>query len=190
MHAAAPVRKQPTPMDFRYLFFEPKGRLAPKPFAQGLIVLTGAFMVITVLAAIVSPGLGILQYAVIFPYLCLFGKRLHDAGLSAWLWLVFIAGMGFLNMILSALLLPVLSPQAYALQVELQKIMETDGWTAFLEVLTARGPEYARLSAVTSVATLLISSAFTGFAAYRLRSDPKTNAHGPPTSGGPAATFS
>jgi uncharacterized membrane protein YhaH (DUF805 family) len=168
-------------MDFRFLFLEPQGRLPPKPFAQGLILLTGVFMVITVLSAVVSPGLGILQYAVVFPYICLFGKRLHDAGLSAWLWIVFLAGTGFLNMMLSAILLPMLSPQAYDMQVELQKIMETDGWTAFLEALTERGPDYARLSAVTSVATLLISSAFTGFAAYRMRSDPKSNRHGPPT---------
>ncbi len=183
-------RNDPRPMDYRFLFLEPKGRLAPTPFARGLVVLTGIFMVITVLSAVVSPGLGILQYAVVFPYVCLFGKRLHDAGLSAWLWLVFLAGTGFFSMMLSAILLPVLSPQAYEMQAELQKIMEADGLNAFLEALTARGAEYARLSAVTSVATLLISSAFTGFAAYRMRSDPKTNRHGPPTLDVRAGDFS
>lgn len=182
MIPARPLQgNNPPPMDFRFLFLEPQGRLPPKPFAQGLILLTGVFMVITVLAAVVSPGLGILQYAVVFPYICLFGKRLHDAGLSAWLWLVFLAGAGFLNMMLSAILLPLLSPQAYEVQVEIQKIMQADGFNAAFEELAARGPEYARLSAVTSVATLLISSAFTGFAAFRMRSDPKPNRHGPPT---------
>ncbi len=74
-------------MDFRSLFLDPQGRLAPRPFARGFILLTGAMMVITVLSSVASPGLGILQYALVFPYVCLFGKRLHDAGLSAWLWL-------------------------------------------------------------------------------------------------------
>lgn len=180
----------PRPMDFRFLFLEPQGRLAPKPFARGLVVLTAIFMVITVLSAVVSPGLGILQYAMVFPYVCLFGKRLHDAGMTAWLWLAFLAGFGVVNLILSPILLPLLSPQAFEIQLEIQKMMEADGFTVAFESLAERAPEYARLSAVTSVAALLIASAVTGFAAYRLRSDPKTNRHGPPTLNGPAGTFS
>jgi uncharacterized membrane protein YhaH (DUF805 family) len=176
-------------MDFRFLFLEPKGRLAPKPFGRGLVLLTGACMVISVLTAVVSPGLNVLQYALVFPYVCLFGKRLHDAGLTAWLWIAFLAGLGFLNMFLSAMLLPVLSPEAFAIQAEVQKTMETAGFTAAFEELALRAEEYARLSAVTTLAAFLISSAITGFAAFRLRSDPTSNRHGPPTLGGPTSTF-
>lgn len=175
-------------MDFRFLFLEPQGRLAPRPFARGLVVLTGAFMLITVLTAVVSPGLGILQYTLMFPYICLFGKRLHDAGLSAWLWLAFLSGFGFVNMFLSAILLPLLSPQAFAIQEEIQKLMQADGFAAAFEALAEQAPEYARLSAVTTVAALLASSAIVGFAAYRMRSDPKPNRHGPPTTGAAART--
>ena len=176
-------------MDFRFLFLEPQGRLAPKPFGRGLVLLTGAGMMISVLTAVVSPGLNMLQYALVFPYICLFGKRLHDAGLTAWLWIAFLAGLGFLNMFLSAILLPVLSPGAFAIQVEVQETMQTAGFTAAFEELALRAEEYARLSAVTTLAAFLISSAITGFAAFRLRSDPKPNRHGPPTLGGPAGTF-
>lgn len=176
-------------MDFRFLFLDPQGRLAPLAFARGLLLLTAAMLVVSVLAAVVSPGLGILQYALVFPYVCLFGKRLHDAGLSAWLWLAFLAGFGFFNMFLSAIFLPMLSPEAFAIQGEIQKRMETDGFAAAFEALSARAPEYARLAAVTTVAALLASSALTGFAAYRMRSDPKPNRHGPPTQAGAAETF-
>ncbi|MBI1254066.1 MAG: DUF805 domain-containing protein [Hyphomonas sp.] len=176
-------------MDFRFLFLEPQGRLAPKPFGRGLVLLTGAGMMISVLTAVVSPGLNMLQYALVFPYICLFGKRLHDAGLTAWLWIAFLAGLGFLNMFLSAILLPVLSPGAFAIQVEVQETMQAAGFTAAFEELALRAEEYARLSAVTTLAAFLISSAITGFAAFRLRSDPKPNRHGPPTLGGPAGTF-
>lgn len=179
----------PRPMDFRFLFLEPQGRLAPKPFGRGLVLLTGAGMMISVLTAVVSPGLNVLQYALVFPYICLFGKRLHDAGLTAWLWIAFLAGLGFLNMFLSAMLLPALSPGAFAIQVEVQETMQTAGFTAAFEELALRAEEYARLSAVTTLAAFLISSAITGFAAFRLRSDPKPNRHGPPTLGGPAGTF-
>lgn len=176
-------------MDYRFLFLEPQGRLAPVPFARGLVLLTGAMMVITTLTAIASPNLGILQYALLFPYICLFGKRLHDAGLSAWLWLAFLAGFGFFSMFLSAILLPVLSPQAFAMQSEVQDIMSKQGFSAALEWLTGRAAEYARLSAVTTVAAFLLASGLTGFAAFRMRSDPKTNRHGPPTARGAAETF-
>lgn len=179
----------PLRMDFRFLFLEPQGRLAPRPFGRGLVLLTGACMMISMLTAVVSPGLNVLQYALVFPYICLFGKRLHDAGLTAWLWIAFLAGLGFLNMFLSAILLPVLSPGAFAIQVEVQETMQTVGFTAAFEELALRAEEYARLSAVTTLAAFLISSAITGFAAFRLRSDPKTNRHGPPTLGGPAGTF-
>ena len=179
----------PLRMDFRFLFLEPKGRLAPRPFGRGLVLLTGACMMISVLTAVVSPGLNVLQYALVFPYICLFGKRLHDAGLTAWLWIAFLAGLGFLNMFLSAILLPVLSPGAFAIQVEVQETMQTVSFTAAFEELALRAEEYARLSAVTTLAAFLISSAITGFAAFRLRSDPKPNRHGPPTLGGPAGTF-
>ncbi len=179
----------PLRMDFRFLFLEPQGRLAPRPFGRGLVLLTGACMMISVLTAVVSPGLNVLQYALVFPYICLFGKRLHDAGLTAWLWIAFLAGLGFLNMFLSAILLPVLSPGAFAIQVEVQETMQTVGFTAAFEELALRAEEYARLSAVTTLAAFLISSAITGFAAFRLRSDPKTNRHGPPTLGGTAGTF-
>lgn len=179
----------PLRMDFRFLFLEPQGRLAPRPFGRGLVLLTGACMMISVLTAVVSPGLNVLQYALVFPYICLFGKRLHDAGLTAWLWIAFLAGLGFLNMFLSAILLPVLSPGAFAIQVEVQETMQTVGFTAAFEELALRAEEYARLSAVTTLAAFLISSAITGFAAFRLRSDPKTNRHGPPTLGSTAGTF-
>ena len=179
----------PLRMDFRFLFLEPQGRLAPRPFGRGLVLLTGACMMISVLTAVVSPGLNVLQYALVFPYICLFGKRLHDAGLTAWLWIAFLAGLGFLNMFLSAILLPVLSPGAFAIQVEVQETMQTVGFTAAFEELALRAEEYARLSAVTTLAAFLISSAITGFAAFRLRSDPKPNRHGPPTLGGPAGTL-
>jgi uncharacterized membrane protein YhaH (DUF805 family) len=179
----------PLRMDYRFLFLEPQGRLAPRPFGRGLVLLTGACMMISVLTAVVSPGLNVLQYALVFPYICLFGKRLHDAGLTAWLWIAFLAGLGFLNMFLSAMLLPALSPGAFAIQVEVQETMQTVGFSAAFEELALRAEEYARLSAVTTLAAFLISSAITGFAAFRLRSDPKTNRHGPPTVGGPAGTF-
>lgn len=169
-----------SPMDFRFLFLEPQGRIAPAPFARGFILLTGAMLVITVLSTVALPGFGVLQYALVFPYICLFGKRLHDAGLSAWLWLGFLAGFGFINMVFSMMFLPVLSPAAFEVQAEMQKVMEAEGLNAAFEALAERALEYSRLAAVTTIASFLVASGLTGYAAFRMRSDPKPNRHGPP----------
>ncbi len=180
-------------MDFRFLFLEPQGRLAPKAFARGFVVLTAASLIITILSSIAAPGLGPLQFVLVFPYLCLFAKRLHDAGLTAWFWLAFLAGYGLVNLVATSVLFPVLSPQAYAMQPEVQAILvdvlKGGNSPAELEAHTARMQLFTRLSVVTAAAALLISSGFAGFAAFRMRSDPKPNRYGPPTTG-PAATFS
>lgn len=167
-------------MDFRFLFLEPQGRLAPKPFARGLVLLTGAFMIITIITAIGAPSFGVLQYVLVYPYICLFGKRLHDAGLSAWIWLAYLLGFSVLNMFFSVLFLPLLSPGAYAVQAELQKAMETGGLTAGFELMAERAAEIARLSVVTTVAAFLVASALIGLALYRMRSEKTLNRYGPP----------
>ncbi|KCZ95982.1 hypothetical protein HHI_04387 [Hyphomonas hirschiana VP5] len=168
-------------MDFRHVFFDPKGRIGPRTFGQGYVLLTGAMLVVTVLSLIASPGAGILQYALVFPYICLFGKRLHDAGLSAWLWLVFLLGYFLINVVASAILVPILAPETQAIQLEVQKVMEANGLNAGMEELARRAPEIAQSSALVNVIVLLIASAIVGFVAYRLRSDPQPNRHGPPT---------
>jgi len=170
-------------MDFRHVFFDPKGRLAPRPFAQAYILLTGAMLVITVVSSVALTGFGILQYALVFPYVCVFGKRLHDAGLSAWLWLAFLIGYMIFSSVLTAILLPILSPEAMQIQLEVQKVMEADGFNAAMDELTHRAPEIARTSALASVASFLITSGFVGFVAYSLKSDPSPNRHGPPPPG-------
>jgi uncharacterized membrane protein YhaH (DUF805 family) len=183
MNTGSPLQGTLTrPMDYRSLFMTPHGRLAPQPFARGFILLTGAMLVITVLKSVVSPALEILQYTLVFPYFCLFAKRLHDAGLSAWLWLAFLGGFGIVSLILSVIFLPALSPGAFEIQAETQKIMEAEGLSAGFESLSDRAPEYVRLASVTTVLSFLIASALTGLAAFRLRSDPRANPHGPPVS--------
>lgn len=178
-----PSQKEPPqpPMDFRRVFFDPQGRIGPRVFGQGYILLTGVMLVVTVLSVVVSPGVAILQYALVFPYICLFGKRLHDAGQSAWLWLVFLMGYFLINVVASAILVPVMAPETHAIQLEVQKVMEAGGFNAGMEELARRAPEIAQSSALVNVAVLLIASAIVGFAAYSLRSDPNTNRHGPPT---------
>lgn len=167
-------------MEYRKIFFDPKGRMGPRSFARAYILLTGLMLVIMVASVIGSPSFGILQYALVFPYLSIFSKRLHDAGLSAWLWPLFLLGAGVANLISTAFLMPVLAPDVFALQTEIQKMMEAEGFNAAMDALSREAPEIARLSATVSVASFLVSSAITGFVAFALRPDPRPNRHGSP----------
>ncbi|MEM7767400.1 MAG: tetratricopeptide repeat protein [Pseudomonadota bacterium] len=68
-----------TEFDFQYAFFKPKGRMTKKPFWIGFAIFFVASILIG-LVPIVGPLL------MIFPGICLYGKRLHDFGQSAWLY--------------------------------------------------------------------------------------------------------
>lgn len=167
-------------MDARFVFFNPEGRTAPSLFGQGFIVLTGVCMIVQIAAVLVSPAFGLMQYAMIFPYLCVFAKRLHDAGQSAWWYVAFLAGYMLLNVIFGAITLPLLSPDAYALQAEFQVVMQQHGMARMFEVISERAQELQRLSVVSSVASFLLSSAVLGFIALRLKQDAGPNKYGVP----------
>ena len=67
-------------MDFQYVLLNPNGRIAPREFWIGVLVLVCG----NVLAGML-PGLGgLLWLGLIYVGVCVYGKRMHDAGRSAW----------------------------------------------------------------------------------------------------------
>jgi len=169
-------------MDFRQIFFDPQGRSSPRDFARGLIVLTGVMVAIQTLTVIAWPQVNVLQYALVFPYICVFAKRLHDAGQSAWLWLLFLAGWLVVNAVVGGILMQLMVPGAMELSTELVNAMlAPEGVDQ--AALSAKVEEFSRLSAVPNILSFLIASGLTGYVAYSLKSDPKPNRFGPPTTG-------
>lgn len=169
-------------MDFRRTFFDPQGRAGPRDFARGLILLTGVMVAIQTLTVIAGPQTNVLQYALVFPYICVFAKRLHDAGQSAWLWLIFLVGWLVLNAVAGGILMQLMVPGAMELSTELvNAMMAPEGVNQ--AVLNEKVEEFSRLSAVPSILAFLIASGLTGYVAYSLRSDPNPNRFGPPTTG-------
>jgi uncharacterized membrane protein YhaH (DUF805 family) len=170
-------------MDFGFVFFRPDGRLSPRRFGQGLILLTGAMMIITIAASLVAEGFSLLQWTLIFPYICLFSKRLHDAGYSGWFYLLFLISYLVLISALTFMLIGWLSPGAAVMQAEYFEIAMRDGPMKGLEWMQINGAELARLSVATNVLALLISQAILGLVAAKLPSFPNANRYGPPTTG-------
>lgn len=69
-------------MTFATLFLSPHGRIGRKPYWIGLIILLIA-QVIALFLPVVGQIIGLL---LIYPAVCVYGKRLHDLGRGMW-WL-------------------------------------------------------------------------------------------------------
>jgi uncharacterized membrane protein YhaH (DUF805 family) len=178
-------------MDIQYVLLSPNGRIGPRDFGRGLILLTAAMMIVQIAVALVSPAFGVLQYPLVFSYVCVFGKRLHDGGHSAWFYLLFLAGYFVLSTTATAILMPFLSPDALAMQVDFQKLAMEGQFNAAVEEAAKIAPELARQTVLTTIAAFLLTSGALGLIGARLRSDPSTNRFGPPSNGsGEPDTFS
>lgn len=163
-------------MDIRYVLLTPKGRLGSRDFLRGLILVTAAFMLMQVASTFLSPAFGILVYPMVYVYVCLYSKRLHDAGHSGWFYLLFLAGYMIANALVGALLMPILSPGAFEYFEAFQGDM-----AGALNELMANSEDFNRSSALTNLASFLLTSALLGFIGARLPTDPDANRHGPPT---------
>jgi uncharacterized membrane protein YhaH (DUF805 family) len=168
-------------MDISHVLLSPKGRIGSRDFLRGLILLTGASLVVQVLTSSVSIGASVLQYPLLWGYLCVLGKRLHDAGQTAWLSLIFLLGFVVLSSILDTVLIPLLSPQMVPLIQQIQEVAKTEGLSGAFNAQQEHMLELSRGLALTTLASFLISSTALAFIGARLPSDPKSNSHGPAT---------
>ncbi len=167
------------------ILFNPQGRISPSEFWRGLIVLIGISIVITVVSAYsplaVASILGIVSILLVYPIICVYGKRFHDNGRTAWLVLAVLVVYVIISMILSTVLTPILAPEFAAFQAELQEQI-ANGEVGFAEAMEL-GQAQAGNTLVLTIVVTLIASLLTGFFVARLESDPDENEHGMPTSG-------
>lgn len=66
-------------MDWQFLLFNPNGRIGPRDYWIGVAIIIGGNLLADVLPVL---G-GLLWLLLIWVGLCVYGKRLHDAGRSA-----------------------------------------------------------------------------------------------------------
>ncbi|MEM0986656.1 MAG: DUF805 domain-containing protein [Pseudomonadota bacterium] len=170
-------------MPLRTLLFSPNGRIGPRDFLRGVILLVGVSIVNQVLSVYGSlafaPVSIVVSLAVFYGYICVYGKRLHDRGLSAWLFvLIFIAYL-ILDMVVQSILTPLLAPGA----IELQEGMADMLTRGRMEDAVVFMQDLAREILFTALLSLLITNAVLAFLVARLQGDPGMNPHGPPPGG-------
>ncbi|MEL6324344.1 MAG: DUF805 domain-containing protein [Pseudomonadota bacterium] len=173
------------------ILFNPNGRINASEFWRGLIVLIAASIVLNV-ASVYGPIalsliLGLVSLLFIYPYICLFGKRLHDANRSAWWFLAFLAGAIIASFIGGFLMQSVIPGQAEFTE-EIEELSQSGDFNAVLELTR----EQSRSLMIPSIISSTVISLIIGWFAARLPSEPGPNQYGPPTDGSALAddTFS
>lgn len=169
------------------LLFNPNGRIPRNRFWQGMVIMT----VLSVLVAAGSVKLGflfgLLTYVLIYPYICVYGKRLHDAGFSAWLVLVIFVLTFVLSGIAGAILNPFfMGAEEMAMQEEMTERMLAGDMTGMME-----GAELlaAKLLPVTLISTVIVN-AILALGVGLLPTQPHENKHGPVPGTNAADNFS
>lgn len=166
------------------LLFNPNGRIARQRFWQGMIVLTVASVVVSAGAWLIHPSIGLLSYALIFPYICVYGKRLHDAGQSAWwviaIWISAVIVQVIVLIILMFTVWPAfMSPEQKEIFREVMELSEQGDTAEAMKgveiLMTSLEGLMQRSSLFLMVATNALFAMIIGF----LKTDPRENKHGP-----------
>lgn len=178
-------------MTIQGVLFNPEGRIQANQFWRGVIVLVAIQIILSVLP-VLGINLGVLStllsLLIIYPYLCVYGKRLHDSNKSAWMFLLFVLGHLLITS-LSLFFIPGLG-DFFSEYMVLAEEGDQEGLTVLLQEFAATS---GRAITYVSLGGLLVSNILMGFIVARMHSDPNTNAYGPPSGTGTddgADTFS
>lgn len=166
-------------MDFQRVFLNPNGRLGPEEFQKAALILIGIGFVLNILPAIslVFGALGILGLLLIYPWVCLWSKRLHDAGQSGWMTLVVFLVWIVINWVVGGII-GILFAGDIAADLSTSN---SDSMGSMFDAIT----QASRATLVPSaISGAIVSFGVVYVANMMLKSEPGTNKYGPPSGSG------
>ena len=154
------------------------GRMAPADFQKAGLVLVAIAFVIGLtplfLPVVAAGALSlIVSLALIYPWVCIWSKRLHDAGKSGWLFLVALVVWFVLLMIVNQLVTVMFGGESARMMAA---AMETGNPDAIMQASEASSQATAIPSAILSA---LVSIGMVFGANAILKQDPEENRYGP-----------
>ena len=155
-------------MSMTTTMLDPKGRLGPTGFRNAALILIVAGTVLSVLS-VLSPALMLLSFvslALIYPWVVIWSKRLHDAGKSGWMFLL-------------VLVLYLIATFAVSYFIGQQFAPPTEPNADFEQMMAAMTQAAQATAIPSAVASVVISLAFVFGANALLKSDAGPNAYGP-----------
>ncbi len=168
------------------LLFNPNGRIGRSRFLQGMVVLTIATMLVSAGSRLIAWPFVFLHLGLVYPYICVVGKRLHDAGTSAWLALVVWIGAVVINQIVSGIAgVFLISPETLAVYETVEKHLERNEIEAAMDGLLIVWEATFSTAVISAVLTGIIVALALG----ALPSQQRENKHGPAPGNGPSEHF-
>lgn len=158
-------------------FFNLNGRLDGKSFLTAFLVLFAAGIALQLVSAFVSPLIGLVGLVLIWCNIAVFGKRLHDAGYTAWLVIAIFIVFAIISSIVGLVVTPIMAPEAVEAQKRLTEL-QMSGQIGFAEAMHHTA-EISRMQLSASIVTSIISSLIIGGAMYMLPTQKADNKHGP-----------
>jgi len=166
------------------LLFNPQGRILKHRFWQGLVILTVASVLFQAFQVRLGPALGVggmtvfflLGLLLLYAEVCVYAKRFHDAGTTAWWILSVWVGSFIISMIMSQLFGSVfLGERGAAIEAEVAERLAQGEFMVAIEASTA----LAEMVLPLTLITIVVSAVVMGFIVGSLKTQPGQNKHGP-----------
>lgn len=165
-------------MSLMSVLFAPNGRINPSQFQTGALLLLGISFL---LALVPLTGNGALMgvqtlvgLAMIYPWVVLWRKRLHDNGKSGW----------FLLLILVVwFILSIISGQIVTMLFAGDMMQAMQDVTGFSQMMQAQAQLAQELALPNAISSLIVGLVVVFGANAILKSDPQENRYGPPPGG-------
>ena len=160
------------------LFFSPNGRITKSQFQTGALVLIAISFVFAVLPAVVggmalmavSGITGLIGLVMIWCWIALWVKRLHQGGITGWMTILLALGWFFVNMIVGTIVTAVMAP-------ELMSMQPTSG--DFMEIMQQRMEASRAVVIPSAIASALVGVGYVLVANMALPSHDSENQFGP-----------
>ena len=142
------------------ILFNPNGRIRASEFWRGVIVLVGLQILLYLGIAYVSPWFILLYMPLFYPYLCVYGKRLHDSSKTAWIFLGFLVASIILGEILGNLLSGFSNIDQAAVSAQMEIFVEEKNFGGIAALLQDTIRQTLVLQFVSAIATNVIVGFF------------------------------
>jgi len=160
-------------MNYGDVLFNPQGRISPAAFQRAALILIGIGFVLNILPAI-SLALGMLStlgLLLIYPWVVIWVKRLHDAGQSGWLFLAVLVAWFIVGWIVSMIVFTLFAGNA---------AVSASGAQDFSAMMQQMSSASRATAVPNAIAGALIAFGFVWGANMLLKSQPEANQYGPP----------
>lgn len=167
-------------MNFINLFFSPTGRIGRTTFLRGAILLTGFWIVAIIFIAFGPAAFGgivsLFGFLSAYCYFCLYGKRMHDAGITAAAYILFLFGFTIVFSVVGGVMVTILNPENADLLIEWDNLRRSGE----LQKAAELQPTVFRAIIIPFIISMMVANAILAYIAGAFKSDPGTNIYGDP----------